>query len=192
VHNFYHRLWYYCSVGLINLLVFTLFYAVNSRPPVLASAQSINQSGVAPQAFQLKQGTPNRLIIPSLNLAVPVETGAYRPANDSWTLDEQHAFYAEASTPANNKRGSTLIYGHRLPAIFEKLPSLQQNDTAIVYTDNGYKFYYSYVYREEVDPTDTSIFSSYGKPILTLQTCSGSWDQLRALYSFKLQSVEKP
>jgi len=187
----YHKLCLYTSVGLINLTIFTVFYAVNTKPPVLASASSITQALYTPKAVELKQGVPTRIAIPSLAIDTPVKVGVYNVIDDSWSIDENNAYFAEPSAKINNLRGNSLVYGHRLPAVFERLSAIKANDEAIVYTDTGYTFKYRYVSRDDVDPTNTSIFDNQGRPTLTLQTCSGSWDQYRALYSFKLISVDK-
>jgi hypothetical protein len=71
------------------------------------------------------------------------------------------------------------------------LPQIQPGNEAVVTTDTGYVFHYSYQTMMEVLPTDTSVFDASGPPTLVLQTCMGDWDAYRGLFSFKLDSVEK-
>lgn len=189
--SLFHKLSLYTTVGLLNLTIAMVFYAVNSKPPILAVASSISQSLYVPKPFDIKQGIPNRIAIPSLSIDIPVKVGIYNDADDNWSLDGHNAFFAKPSALVNNLRGNSLIYGHRLPAVFEKLPALNVQDEVIVYTDSGYTFHYNYQSREEVEPTDVSVFSDFGPPTLTLQSCTGGWNQYRVLYSLKLQSVNK-
>jgi hypothetical protein len=39
-------------------------------------------------------------------------------------------------------------------------------------------------------PTDATLFEYKGKPILTIQTCSGVWYQNRQLFTFDLERTE--
>lgn len=176
----------------MNLAVGVMFYTVHITPaPVLA-----NSTPQAPVAVQQKPiaatvGIPARVILPSLGIDLPVKTGSYNPNNASWTVDNLHAYYADASMPLNNSNGTTLIYGHAQSSVFATLPQLQPKAKAIVHTDTDYIFTYTHTSAKEVLPSDVSVFSSIGPPTLVLQTCVGTWDEYRALLYFKLISIEK-
>lgn len=136
-------------------------------------------------------GHPSQLAIPSLKINLAVINGYYERSSGVWTLTLNKAQYATVTVPPNNEAGNTLIYGHYRPEVFAYLHLIQPGSKAIVTTDNGYQFTYTFQRSEAFDPTDTSIFAYKGAPRLTLQTCSGSFFQHRQMYFFKLDGYKK-
>ena len=182
---------FYSLIGLLNLAVGVMFYTINITPtPVMASPPPHHQPVVI-KAIAATQGIPTRVAIPSLSIDLPVAVGSYNPDDGSWTVDTTQAYFADASMPINNSNGTSLIYGHAQSTVFETLPQIQPDAEAVITTDTGYAFHYRYVSVQEVLPTDTSVFNSTGEPKLVLQTCIGAYSELRALFSFKLVSIEK-
>jgi sortase (surface protein transpeptidase) len=92
--------------------------------------------------------------------------------------------------PANNNNGTTLLYAHGQDGLFGALPNIQPGALAQVYTNSGAIFSYNYTSMQQVEPSNTDIFSVNTLPNLVLQTCTGDWSQYRALYSFTLTKVE--
>lgn len=137
----------------------------------------------------LVQGKPVHLLVPSLNISLPVIDGYYYSDAKVWTLSLDKAQYATMTAYANNREGNTFIYGHNKAEVFNKLPNIKPGDTAIVYTDNKHKFLYELKEIKAVKPDDTSVFDYQGPPVLTLQTCTGVWYQNRSLYMFSLVKV---
>lgn len=182
---------FYSLVGLLNLAVGVMFYVINITPtPVLASPLSPTQPAVV-KPIPATQGIPVRVVVPSLAIDLPVATGTYNPDDGSWTVDTTKAYYADVSMPVNNSNGTTMIYGHAQSLVFETLPQIQPDAEVVVYTDNGYAFHYKHTTVKTVPPTDVSVFTAYGPPKLVLQTCVGVYSELRALYSFRLVSIDK-
>ena len=140
---------------------------------------------VAPAA-PLISGKPRQIIIDNLSINLPVADGYYNPKNGSWTLSRNQAHFALPSTPANNKQGMTFIYGHNRSEVFSRLAKITPGSTAMVITDNNYRFTYRYVASFATNPKDTAVFGYGGPPILVLQTCSGAWFQNRQLFQFDL------
>jgi LPXTG-site transpeptidase (sortase) family protein len=135
-------------------------------------------------------GKPVRIILPSLGLDLPVIDGTYDPASQEWTLSRDMAQYATITPPVNNHAGNTLIYGHNNRHVFAKLSQLQVGSEAIVETSNQHRFHYRLRTSYEVQPSDLSIFSYHGRPILTIQTCSGVWFENRNLFVFDYLRVD--
>lgn len=135
-------------------------------------------------------GVPVRLSVPSVGVDLKVIPGYYNRSKNSWTLSLNDAQYGTMTAPANNKQGLTFIYAHYRKGVFLTLPKVQPGATAIVKTDNGHTFTYTFRQSVVTKPTDTSLFSYQGKPILVLQTCSGAWYQNRQLFTFDLTKVE--
>lgn len=136
-------------------------------------------------------GTPRRIAIPSLSLALPVKDGTYNPQDQTWTLDEESAFFGVSTAHPNPSSGTTFIYGHNSEKIFGKLEKINQGMEVVVSTDTDYGFTYKLISEKEVSPNDMGIFQPIGKPQLVLQTCSGFWNEKRHLFFFELQTFNK-
>ncbi len=132
------------------------------------------------------QGKPSRLLIPRLGLDLQVADGTYNAKSKTWTLSKDKAHYALITALANNQAGNTFIYGHNRREVFANLSRLQPGDMVVVHTDNGHTFTYSFRSAYDTNPNDDSLFAYHGKPILTMQTCSGIWYQNRRLFTFDL------
>jgi len=135
------------------------------------------------------QGRPVRIVVPKANVDVKVIDGYYFPEKKDWTLTEDNAQFAVMTALANNKEGNTFIYGHNHDQVFKRLTELKLGDQATVYTDNGRKFTYTLRTIHDTVPSDNSLFKYEGAPILTLQTCSGSFSQNRQLFTFDFKEV---
>lgn len=156
--------------------------------PVLSVAAPAKSQVIVPE---ITQGVPTRIIVEGVGIDLPVSIGSYNPVDQTWTLSDDSAYYADVSVPANNNNGTTLIYAHAKPAVFGPLAGLQPGAPAEVHTENGYKFYYEYRSHANVSPDDTSVFTENGPPTLVLQTCTGIWDEQRAMYTFEFINKEK-
>jgi LPXTG-site transpeptidase (sortase) family protein len=142
-------------------------------------------------APEVVKGSPRRISVPSLGIEVSVADGSYDAKTGQWTLSEDSAFYATPTNLINSDNGNTLIYGHNSQKIFGKLSHIQAGSKVTVTTDNGYEFTYQYTSNEAVKPTDVYALEYHGKPRLTLQTCSGVWNQTRQMFYFELKSFKK-
>lgn len=136
-------------------------------------------------------GRPIRVVIPNSNIDLPVDEGYYNEADHSWTLSGYHAQFAMMSTVANDTAGNTFIYGHNNNYVFGALrhvtPAVGAN--ALLYTDNGHIFSYRFRDARSLTPDDTSVLDYQGPPLLTIQTCTGSVDEWRTLYTFTFERV---
>ncbi len=134
-------------------------------------------------------GQPTHIEIPSLGISVDIQPGYYNKESQTWTLSNTKAQYATITPAANNGGGNTFVYGHNRPEVFSKLLNIKSGEEAIVTTDNKHRFTYKMTGQKVTKPTDDSLFHYEGKPILTLQTCSGLWYQNRSLFVFDLVKV---
>lgn len=139
----------------------------------------------------IEAGKPVRIVVPSVGIDLAVVDGVYDQRTGDWTLSKDKAHYAAITPYANNVKGNTFIYGHNRRGVFAPLIRTVIGDKAYVYTDNHKVF--TYVLREfkDVEPSDVGIFAYEGDPILTLQTCSGTWYEDRRLFTFDFVSVEE-
>jgi sortase (surface protein transpeptidase) len=138
-----------------------------------------------------ESGKPVRVVVPAVGIDLPVEDGFYNPTDGSWTLGNHKAYYATPTPLVNDRRGTTLIYGHNNRTAFKKLLLLPPNAEMTVYTDSSKVFHYTFTSAHEVSPNDTTLLALRGAPKVALQTCSGNWYEWRKLFVFKLTSVEK-
>lgn len=136
-------------------------------------------------------GRPIRLVIPDSAIDVPLDEGYYDASTGTWTLSGYYAEFAMVSALANNIGGETFIYGHNNDFVFG---SLRHNTPpigaeALIYTDNGHIFEYSFASVTSLSPSDTSVLSYSGPPILLIQTCTGSLNEWRTEYTFAFVKV---
>lgn len=178
-------------VGMLLLVTSgILFKQVLFSNPVAGGTIS-NPKVVVPQSpLDLLRGVPTKIMIPTLGINVGIEKGIYDPASHSWNLSNYNAHFAEKSAPANVRGGNTFIYGHNSRNIFGPLPNMHIGDEAIIETAEKLHFYYRLEEISEVQPADVRVLNYSGKPILTVQTCSGNWNEKRQMFRFTLMRVE--
>jgi LPXTG-site transpeptidase (sortase) family protein len=188
-----HKKLFYTSLSVLTIGIVSMVPYVNmwaDRQAALAAA-----APVVVQSRQLKpetiSGKPVRLEISSLGINLEVADGAYNQSDGSWTLSKDKAHFALPTTQPNNEGGNTLIYGHYRKEVFEALHTIEPGSTAVITTDNGYKFTYILTTTETVAPSNTAVFTYQGAPRLTIQTCTGRWFEHRQLFYFALSGYQK-
>lgn len=168
------------------------YYAFKSKVALAQNSPTIPVQHIQPKpSVTLVTGVPVAINIPSLKIDLQVIPGYYDSKSGQWTLTLDKAQFAEPSTQPNNEMGNTLIYGHYRPEVFAYLHHIVPGAQAIVTTDNGYEFTYTFEDSVAYSPTDTSIFTYTGAPRLTIQTCSGTFMQNRQMYYFKYDGYTK-
>ena len=188
------------NVGILYLL--TICFAWYALQPLLGiklvSATAIVQKPHVPVAPAIKiiSGLPNRIVIPNsswngLIVDLPVDPGYYDSSTGTWTLSGYHAQFVMFSSLANNYSGETYIYGHNNDYVFGALRHVTPTvgSTALVYTTNGHIFSYTFSSVSNVAPDVTSVLTYQGPPVLVIQTCTGSFDEVRTLYHYNFQKV---
>jgi LPXTG-site transpeptidase (sortase) family protein len=132
-------------------------------------------------------GVPNRIVVPSLAIDLPVVSQTYSKALKSWPVAPSDANYATETPLINNSKGQSLIYGHDNRAVFGPLLNMQPRTEVYVYTANGHIFKYSFTGFKDVSPNQVNIVSEMtDAPVgLNLITCTGAYFQYRHLMSLK-------
>jgi sortase (surface protein transpeptidase) len=155
-------------------------------------APKITQTPVTTPAKPVISGHPVSISVPSVRINdVSVVDGNFNAKTQEWTLGLHVAQWGVMTPQPNDTAGNTYIYGHYRPEVFAYLHIIKPGAEAILTTDNGYRFVYTFDRSIDVDPSDTSLFNYQGPSILTIQTCSGSWFQNRQLFTFTFNRVEK-
>lgn len=139
-------------------------------------------------ATSTPQETPVHIRVPSVGIDTTITNGYYNQLTGQWTLSETSAFYATPTHPISTDNGNTLIYGHNSDKIFGKLRAVQPGAEAIITTDTGHTYVYTYTATQAVNPTDVTVLNYNASPRVMLQTCSGIWNEHRQMYSFDLKS----
>lgn len=166
-----------------NLVTQSSAEVAYTRPTYIPSLQSTAPS--------ITLGTPSTLTIDSLNLQLSVLKGDYHSQSQTWDITEDSAHFATPSVVPNDHQGNTFIYGHKNVLVFERLVDLNPGAIVELATKEGHVFVYKYISSETLKPKDTTIFNYEGEPTLTLQTCSGSWNQFRTLYHLDFVEVKR-
>jgi LPXTG-site transpeptidase (sortase) family protein len=184
---------YYSSVSVLYaitlLFAFALFSPFHGSQSVAATRLPV-ELVKAEAASQILIGKPVRIVINDVSIDLPIDEGRYNSADGSWSLSGYHAQFAMMTPLANNTEGNTFIYGHNNKYVFGPIKRVSPGAIAQIYTDNDKVFYYSYQNTYAVAPDNTSILQYQGPSILTVQTCSGAWNEQRQMYVFKFDKVE--
>ncbi len=188
---------YYSSVSILYLA--TLLFAFHIFSPWFSPSKSaafsatvLAQPSLPPPAPEVKviSGKPIKIVIPRLSLDLAIDDGFYNPADQTWTLSGYNAHFASVSSLANDRSGSTFIYGHNNKHVFGPLKSLAVGDQVQIFTENGHIFSYTYQSNENIKPDQVSIFDYQGPPILVIQTCSGSFNEWRQVFFLTFDKVQ--
>lgn len=182
-----------CLIGLAGLIP-SFYFWYQTKQITHVAAQGAGETVTKPtvvQAPAVVTGKPAQLVIPSLNLNLYIEDGVFNPRTGQWTLSNNNVHYALITVQPNDKQGNTLIYGHYRPGVFSTLKSIKPGELVEVRTENGLVFTYRFTSSQVVSPADGSIFDYTGKPMLTLQTCTGTFMQNRQFFHFDFVSVSK-
>lgn len=167
-----------------------LFFNWSNHGSVSAHGLPSSKAAVKPDK-PLITGHPVAISVPSVNINIPVIDGYYNQKTRDWTLSLDKAQFATPTAQPNNIAGNTFIYGHFRWGVFYTLPKIQPGAEATITTDNGYKFTYRFYSTYATQPTDSSVLHYQGPPMLTLQTCSGSYYQNRQMYLFSYVGYQK-
>lgn len=179
------------TFGLIvgGLSLYSLWQSQHSSSKGKPLSQLLNNEKPADNGPPTISGNPTHLTIPSVGIDLNVIPGYYYPKTQSWTLSLDSAQYATMTPKPNNKSGATFIYGHYRLHVFYTLPKIQPGDQAVITTDNGHTFTYTFISYTVTNPSNTELFTYKGKPVLILQTCTGVHFQNRQLFLFDLTKV---
>jgi LPXTG-site transpeptidase (sortase) family protein len=181
------------SIGLILIVTGIIAWQLRDTNAFMNAEPSVPPAAIKPWVAPNPgtiSGDPIQISIPSLKMSLPVINGQYDSKTQTWTLTDYAVQYAVDTPPPNSAEGNTFLYGHYRKSVFENLHNIQLGAEATVTTSNGHTFTYKYVGNVITDPNNTSLFNYSGKPIMTIQTCSGLFYQNRQLFTFNLAGAK--
>ncbi len=159
-----------CSI-LIGCFIVSLPFVPILLPiqPKAASPQVVEVSSSA------ISGYPTRIIIPKLDLSVPVFAVPY--AEESWTVPTGGAAILTNPT-AVGARGQ-VIYGHNWRSVFASLTKANPGDIIATEYANGQRKLYTVTEVFTTDSTDPSALTRGSDTSLSIYTCTGWLDSKR-------------
>lgn len=135
---------------------------------------------------------PVRIVITSVGIDLPIVPAQYDRAHSTWAVVDRAVNVALETYPINDRGGVTFMYGHNNRRTLGATKELKLGDTAIVMTESGRVYNYTFVSSESVKPDNTSLFNNLDtrKPTLKLMTCQGFLSSERRIMTFTLESVQ--
>ena len=170
-------------------LQYSLYRPVQNQwvPPTIGTAAVHTQQTTS-------SGLPVRLTIPKINVDAAVDYVGVTPQGELGVPKgpTNAAWYELGPRPGD--KGSAVIDGHfgyknNIPAVFDKLYTLQKSDNMYVIDDKGKTAIF--VVRElrtygQNEDSSGIFISSDGKAHLNLITCQGTWSESQKSYSNRL------
>ena len=138
---------------------------------------------VAPASAVSQKGSdPMEIIIPSIKIDEPVDTGTIK--DGVWQISYDHPTFLDSSArPGTN--GNVVIYGHNKKVIFGNLPYLSLGQTITIKTKGGKTYNYIADQKYFVGPDRVDLVSPTDNEELTIYTCWGVFDSERAVIKAK-------
>lgn len=142
--------------------------------PVLVDS---SLTSTIPLLNNANKNPPLRIVIPSLNIDLPVKES--KIINGYWEVFPDSAGFGLGSAyPEEN--GNQVIFAHARIGLFEPLKNIKPGEKITVFTKNKW-FTYQVSEIKEVLPSQTEVIAAISEPILTLYTCSGYSDSKRLI-----------
>lgn len=188
------------NIFLFFLIFFLLIWArVDANNNKSLPIQNIHTATLSPTPTLIVPALPQQLIIPKLNINVPVEAVSV-DLEGKMTLPQNWGIVGWDSLGVKpGEKGNAAIAGHfdtyeELPAIFYNLKSLEIGDQIHI-VDKNNKQYNFIVTDKQIYPYDQApinkIFGKADNKNLNLITCDGWFNQLTQNYSHRLVIFSK-
>lgn len=174
-------------------------YGVVARPTHDSSAALAAHTTAPPKKEELTPpavgyGLPVRLKIPKLNIDATIEQVGLTTTGDMDAPKGPATAGWLNLGPRPGHIGSAVMDGHfgykgKIPAVFDKLHTLQRDDLLYVEDEAGATIVFVVRELKTYKPNDdaTNVFSSTdGLAHLNLVTCKGAWDKTQKTYSTRL------
>lgn len=172
---------------LIALVVGLVFLSINYNEVALAQirqyvspSSSLSTPVIIDPSSQVEISNEPRLIIPKINVDVPVvyDEKTYDEARIQQALEHGVVHYGDTALPG--QIGNNVIVGHssnnffnggKYKFAFVLLDRLEKDDTFILHY-KGERYIYKVYNKQIIEPTDFSLIQPTNKPVVTLITCT--------------------
>lgn len=137
----------------------------------------LDKSYLGNQKVNKSKNPPVRIIIPSLDINIPVKEA--RVINGYWEVFPDSAGFGLGSSYPDED-GNQVIFAHARKGLFLSLKSAKVGQTVYILTkDKWYNYQISEI--KEILPAQTEVISPTIQSRLTLYTCSGFSDEKRLI-----------
>jgi LPXTG-site transpeptidase (sortase) family protein len=127
-------------------------------------------------------GTPVYISIESVGISLDIKVGEYDYDNQTWTLTNGSAYWANLSDSILMENSNTVIYAHNQVNEFYKTKYLKVGDLIKIKTDQGKEVSFKYVSDTLVSPERGDlIVADSSVSQLTLITCNGIFSENRRI-----------
>lgn len=169
------------SMGAVTVLIF-LFGFFNERfiAPFITPSKAVNSAPIVIDPSSTAAGTDPRIIIPKINVDIPVVYDEPSIAEDAVQKALERGALHYATTPKPGEIGNGAIFGHSSNNIlnegsykfaFVLLNRLQEGDTFFLQKE-GKRYAYKVYKKQVVKPSQVDVLNSQEKPAtFTLITC---------------------
>lgn len=134
------------------------------------------------QAYALEQEVPQRIIIPSASINLPIESA--KIAYNTWEVSDTTASFGEGSALPGSI-GNTVIFAHAREGLFGSLDKASEGELIYVFTNHDW-FAYKISDSLIVPPTQVDVIQQSHGSELTLFTCIGPGDSHRLVLKAQL------
>lgn len=156
----------------VFLLAFGAYLVVLRNSPRTLAFESAPQH--APKKYEA--ATPKTLIIPSINVTLPIIPA--KIIKNTWETTNDGVSYWSAS-PIPGSRGNSVLYGHNWKSLLGSLPNIKPGNTIQVIMSDGKTVDFIVEYTAVVSPTQTDIIRPTKDTRITIYTCTGFLDSKR-------------
>ena len=164
----------------ISLIAFSVYLKVDSYRS-LSFASSVPAANV-----DLKTSNPTRIIIPSVNIDLPIEETLIHKNN--WEIYENGA--SHLNTSANpGEGGNVIIYAHNTRDRFGSLEEVKKGEIIKLYSEDHKVYTYEVVNILVVNPTQVELLAPTKSELITIYTCIGFADLKRLVIQAEIRSL---
>lgn len=170
-----------CFIVGIVLIFYSLFSLWKRNDPsrLQFNAENLISETMPQNGEKIATG----IVIESIGVSLPVIPA--RKNGNLWETTPNGVSHL-VSSPTPGEAGNSIMYGHNWGSILKNLYKAKKGDKIVIYFSDGSKSEFEINALVEVSPDEASLLAPTARPILTLYTCSGLFDQKRLVATASL------
>lgn len=127
---------------------------------------------------------PQRLLLPSINVALNVTDSTIAMTTNEWPLSMSDAHYANFTPGLGNKKGTLLLYGHATESVLGRTSSLKVGDPLTLIDEHNQAWEFVLAHEENIVPENVNFIYEDVPFRVAVFTCHGWNNQYRHLMYF--------
>lgn len=184
--------WWKTATGISVLLaasgfaIITLFFPKTSNVLSATDLKYItSQNSTAIYPYVTAQlSTPERMIMPSVDLALNILDSSVEPVGNSWPLSNDNAHFANFTPRLGSQKGTMLLYGHNSIQVMRKSSGMKVGSELTIVDDNGKSWQFIMTKESIIKPEDVGFIYEDVPFRIVIFTCNGWNDEYRRLMFF--------